>query len=264
LNDRLGIFLVITAERTAFYPTPLSGLQCSKAAKSMHVFISDAHIRTDKSYRCQMLIKFLHDIRHRLTSLYILGDLFEFWFEYNLVFPKDYFAALAALYNLILDGKHVHYILGNHEVTIGRFLNNFGFTVHHGPKIFEIDGMRVLLEHGNKIDKRLWTSLWENLLTSKLNHALYRLLHPDLGILLAQGIAHLSRKQHRSEQLENMLENYALRQLRAVDIVILGHSHHPVIKEYPAGKYYINTGDWVRHFSYAMIGNGEISLNYYK
>lgn len=230
----------------------------------MHVFISDAHIRNDKSHRCQMLVKFLHDIRDRLTSLYILGDLFEFWFEYNLVFPKDYFTALAALYNLIQDGKHVHYILGNHEVTIGRFLNNFGFNVHRGPKIFEIDGMSVLLEHGNKIDRRLWTSLWENLLTSRINHALYRMLHPDVGIFLAQGIAYLSRKQHRSVRLENMLENYALRRLDDVDVVILGHSHHPVLKEYPDHKYYINTGDWVNHFSYAMIGAGEITLNYYQ
>jgi UDP-2,3-diacylglucosamine hydrolase len=230
----------------------------------MHIFISDAHIRTDKSYRSQMLVRFLHEFRSRLTDLYILGDLFEFWFEYNLVFPKDYFMPLATLYNLIEDGKRVHYILGNHEVTIGHFLNNFGFTVHPDPTVLEINGMRVLLEHGNKIDKRLWTSFWESLLTSKLNHALYRLLHPDLGIFLAQGIAHLSRKQHRSERLENMLESYALRRLHDVDAVILGHSHHPIFKKFPGNKYYINTGDWVKHFSYAIIDGNGVALNYYK
>ena len=230
----------------------------------MHIFISDAHIRTDKSYRCQKLIRFLQDMRSRLTNLYILGDLFEFWFEYNLVFPKDYFTPLATLYNLIEDGKGVHYILGNHEVTIGRFLKNFGFTVHHGSAILNVNGMRVLVEHGNKIDKRLWTSLWENLLTSKLNHTLYRLLHPDLGIFLAQAIAHLSRRQHRSYRLETMLENYAQRRLRDVDAVILGHSHQPVLKKFSGNKYYINTGDWVKHFSYAVIERGHISLNYYE
>ena len=230
----------------------------------MHVFISDAHIRTDRSYRCQMLVKFLHEIRPRLTSLYILGDLFEFWFEYNLVFPKDYFTPLAALYNLIEEGKSVHYILGNHEVAIGRFLKNFGFAVHPGPTIFEIDGKRVLLEHGNKIDKRLWTSFWESLLTSKINHALYRLLHPDLGIFLAQGISYLSRKQHRSQQLENMLESYAMRRTDEVDIVMLAHSHSPMLKKFSTNKYYINTGDWVHHFSYAVIDGKNISLNYYK
>jgi UDP-2,3-diacylglucosamine hydrolase len=229
----------------------------------MHVFISDAHIRTDKSYRCKMLLRFLRDIRPRLTHLYILGDLFEFWFEYNLVFPKDYFTPLAALYNLIRDGKQVHYVLGNHEVTIGNFLKNFGFIVHSKPTTVEIDGKRVFLAHGNKIDKRLWTTLWDGLLTSKFNHMLYRWLHPDIGIFLAQGIAFLSRKQHTSEGLMSLLESYALHRLQTVDVVILGHSHSPVLKEYPREKYYINAGDWVNNFSYVVIDGGKISLNYY-
>jgi len=253
-------FVDTRLDRAIIYSNRIIGLRLS----IMHIFISDAHIRTDRSYRCQMLVKFLHEIRPRLTDLYILGDLFEFWFEYNLVFPKDYFTPLATLYSLIEEGKNVHYILGNHEVTIGRFLKNFGFTVHPGPALFKINGKRVLLEHGNKIDKRLWTSFWESLLTSKMNHALYRLLHPDLGIFLAQGISYLSRKQHRSYQLENMLENYARRRIDEVDIVMLAHSHSPTIKKISKSKYYINTGDWVQHFSYALIDGARISLNYYK
>jgi UDP-2,3-diacylglucosamine hydrolase len=149
-------------------------------------------------------------------------------------------------------------------VTIGNFLNSFGFIVHPEPTIFDIEGKRVLLAHGNKIDKRLWTILWEGLLTSKLNHALYRLLHPDLGIFFAQGIAHLSRKQHQSDRLIKMLEHYALHRLKDVDVVILAHSHYPIFKKLPGNKYYINTGDWVRNFTYAVIDQQEISLNYYK
>lgn len=230
----------------------------------MHFFISDAHIRTDISYRSKMLIKFLRDIRSDMTDLYILGDLFEFWFEYNIVFPKDYFRTLAALYNLIQDGKTVHYIMGNHEVMIGRFLKEFGFVVHPEHTTLNIDGKSVLLAHGNKIDKRLWTILWEGLLTSKLNHALYSLIHPDIGVFLAQGIAYLSRKQRRSVNLINLLENYARSKLKEVDIVILAHSHIPVFKKFPDNKYYINTGDWIEHFSYGVIDNGKVSLHYYK
>jgi len=229
----------------------------------MHIFISDAHIRTDESPRAQMLIRFLNDIKSEVTDLYILGDLFEFWFEYNIVFPKDYFKTLATLYNLIQNKKSVHYILGNHEVTIGNFLRNFGFTVHSGDTILNIDGKCVFLAHGNKIDKRLWTAIWEGLLTSRLNHSLYSLIHPDIGVFLAQGIAYLSRKQRRSPNLIKMLERYALKKLNNVDIVILAHSHIPVFKKYE-NKYYINTGDWIQHFSYATIGNGKVALNYYK
>ena len=230
----------------------------------MHYFISDAHIRTDNNYRAKLLIKFLRDIKSKMTHLYILGDLFEFWFEYNLVFPKDYFKTLAALYNLIQDGKKIHYILGNHEVMIGDFLKNFGFTVHSEKTILDINGKNVFLAHGNKIDKRLWITLWKGLLTSKLNHALYRLIHPDVGVFLAQGIAYLSRKQHHSSNLINQLENYARSKLQEVDVVILAHSHIPVIKKFGSNKYYVNTGDWINNFSYVVIDKGKISLHYYK
>lgn len=230
----------------------------------MHVFISDAHIRTDNSPRGKVLIKFLNEIKSKISDLYILGDLFEFWFEYNIVFPKDYFKTLAALYNLIQDGKRVHYVLGNHEVMIGNFLKNFGFIVHPSGTTLNVDCKKVFLAHGNKIDKRLWTTIWQGLLTSKLNHALYSLIHPDIGVFLAQGIAYLSRKQRRSPNLISMLENYALKKLNEVDIVMLAHSHIPVFKKFVDNKYYINTGDWIDHFSYAVIDNGEVALNYYR
>lgn len=230
----------------------------------MHYFISDAHIRTDENYRSKLLIKFLRDIRSKMTDLYILGDLFEFWFEYNLVFPKNYFKTLAALYNLIQDGKKIHYILGNHEVMIGNFLRNFGFTVHGEDAIIDIAGKSVFLAHGNKFDKRLWNTLWDKILTSKLNHALYSIIHPDIGVFLAQGISYLSRKQHSNPELVNLLEHYAQSKLEEVDIVILAHSHIPVLKEFRNNKYYINTGDWVKNFSYAVIDEETISLHYYR
>lgn len=229
----------------------------------MQIFLSDAHIRTDDSFRAKILIKFLNDIKSAMTDLYILGDLFEFWFEYNIVFPKDYFKVLAVLYNLIQSGKRVHYILGNHEVMIGNFLRNLGVIVYPVETSINIDGKKIFLAHGNKIDKRLWTILWEGMLTSKLNHALYSFIHPDIGVFLAQGIAYLSRKQRRSPKLIQNLENYALRKLQEVDIVMLAHSHMPVFKKFANNKYYINTGDWLDHFSYAVINNGKVSLNYY-
>jgi UDP-2,3-diacylglucosamine hydrolase len=230
----------------------------------MHYFISDAHIRTDESYRSKLLVKFLREIKDKMTHLYILGDLFEFWFEYNLVFPKNYFKTLAVLYNLIQDGKKVHYILGNHEVIRGSFLENFGFVVHNNHVLLTIDGRRVFLAHGNKVDRRLWITLWDKMLTSRLNHALYSIIHPDVGVFLAQGISYLSRKQQGNPNLVQLLEQYAQRKLREVDIVMLAHSHIPVLKRFQSNKYYINTGDWVKHFSYVVIDRGRVELRKYR
>jgi UDP-2,3-diacylglucosamine hydrolase len=230
----------------------------------MHYFISDAHIRSDENYRSKLLVRFLHDIEPKMTHLYILGDLYDFWFEYNLVFPKKYFKTLAVLYNLIQNGKEIHYVLGNHEVMRGSFLKNFGFVVHHNHALLTIDGKRVYLTHGHKIDKRLWITLWEKLLTSRVNHTLYSVIHPDVGIFLAQGISYLSRRQQGNPNLVHLLEQYAQKKLRDVDIVILAHSHIPVLKRFYSNKYYINTGDWIKHFSYAVIDRGRVVLRKYR
>ena len=230
----------------------------------MYIFISDAHIRTDTSYRAQLFMRFLREKRHDLAGLFILGDLFEFWFEYNIVFPKDYFKTLALLYNMIDQGIDVHYILGNHEVMIGQFLRDFGFTVHDKQARLSLLGKKVFLAHGHMLDRRLWTILWQKLLTSRTNHALYRLIHPDIGVFLAQGIAYLSRRQRRSPQAIALLERYAREQLRESDIVVLAHSHVPVLKHFGNGKYYVNTGDWLEHFSYATLDKDGVRLQYYR
>ncbi|MEO0129605.1 MAG: UDP-2,3-diacylglucosamine diphosphatase [candidate division WOR-3 bacterium] len=230
----------------------------------MHIFLSDAHIRKDDSYRGKLLIKFLNEIKYDIENLFIVGDMFEFWFEYNIALPKDYFKILATFFNLHQLGVKLHYILGNHEVMIGDFLKNLGFYIYPNGAEIELDGKKIYLAHGHKIDRRLWTVFWENLLTSKINHKLYSLVHPDIGVFLAQGIAHLSRQQPRSESLSAMLEKFAIKKLNDFDIVILAHSHIPVFKNYPEGKYYINTGDWVDNFSYGKMDNGKISLNFYK
>jgi|UniRef100_A0A7V3RFW8 UDP-2,3-diacylglucosamine hydrolase len=230
----------------------------------MHIFISDAHIRKDDSYRARLLIKFLKEIKPDLENLFIIGDMFEFWFEYDIAIPKDYFKVLAEFYTLHQNGIKIYYILGNHEVMIGDFLRKLGFIIYPDSVSIELDGKKIYIAHGNKIDCRPWTVFWERILTSKLNHQLYKLLHPDIGVFLAQGIAHLSREQPRSLRLNTLFENFALHKLKDYDIVILAHSHIPVFKCYPGGKYYINTGDWVDNFSYAKLEKGIISLNYYK
>ncbi|MCX7994566.1 MAG: UDP-2,3-diacylglucosamine diphosphatase [candidate division WOR-3 bacterium] len=230
----------------------------------MHIFLSDAHIRKDDSLRAQLLVKFLNEIKGELKNLFIVGDLFEFWFEYNVVIPKDYFKILATFYNLHLSGVGLHYILGNHEVLIGDFLKNLGFVLYPDDARIELDGKKIYLAHGNRIDRRIWTLFWENLLNSKINHALYSLLHPDIGVFLAQGVAHLSRQQPRNLNLSIMLERFALEKLNEFDIVILAHSHIPVFKNLKNGKYYINTGDWVDNFSYVKLKDGIVSLNYYR
>ncbi|KPK68953.1 hypothetical protein AMJ87_11160 [candidate division WOR_3 bacterium SM23_60] len=229
----------------------------------MHIFVSDAHIRKDRDRSARMLSQFLHDMAPHMSQLYIVGDLFEFWFEYKSVPPKRYHKTLAKLCGIIQDGIPIHYLLGNHEVMVGSYLKNVGFTVHEQPTAFTIHGKRVLVAHGDKIDRRAWSTLWEYLLTSKINRSLYQLFPPDIGILIAQSVAALSRKRPFSADVSQSLEQYARSQLRVNDVVILGHSHIPAFAELIDRKYYINLGDWIGHFTYAAIDKEKVVLERY-
>ena len=162
------------------------------------------------------------------------------------------------------SGITIHYILGNHEVMVGDLLKDYGFTVHRQPMTVTIHGRRVYVNHGNKIDRRPWSALWERLLTSKVNRSLYQLIHPDVGVVLAQSVAALSRKQPFSTDISAMFEEYARSQLRDHDIVILAHSHIPAFSRFKDDKYYINLGDWIEHFTYAVIDKETVALKQYR
>lgn len=229
----------------------------------MHIFVSDAHIRRDGDRSARMLSEFLHDITPHMSQLYIVGDLFEFWFEYRGVAPKRYLKTLTTLCNIIQHGIPIHYLLGNHEVTVGSYLKNLGFTIHEKPTTFTIHGQTVLVAHGDEIDRRVWSTVWEYLLTSKINRSLYQLFPPDIGILIAQSVAALSRKKPFSADVSKSLEKYARTQLHNHDVVILGHSHIPAFAELIDRKYYINLGDWIGHFTYAAIDAEKVALERY-
>lgn len=229
----------------------------------MHIFVSDAHIRRDNDRSARMLGQFLRDMKTRMSQLYIVGDLFEFWFEYKSAVPKRYLRTLATLCDIIENGIPIHYLLGNHEVMVGTYLENAGFTIHREPTTFTIYGQRVLVAHGDKIDRRAWSTVWEYLLTSKINRSLYQLFPPDIGILIAQSVAALSRRRPFSADVSASLEKYARMQLSNNDIVILGHSHIPAFAELINKKYYINLGDWIGHFTYAAIDAEKVVLERY-
>jgi len=230
----------------------------------MHIFLSDAHIRKDRDRSARMLSQFLRDMKPHMSQLYIVGDLFEFWFEYKSIPPKRYLKTLALLCDIIQSGIPIHYLLGNHEVMVGNYLKNVGFTVHEQPTAFTIYGNRVFVAHGDTIDRRAWSTLWEYLLTSKINRSLYQLFPPDIGILIAQSVAALSRKRPFSADVSESLEKYARTQLQDNDIVILAHSHIPVCAEIIDRKYYINLGDWIEHFTYAAMDKTKVVLERYR
>ena len=237
--------------------------------QSSAYFISDAHLGRNKleieERKQKYLIEFFHEVAKNGNYLFIVGDLFDFWFEWRWVIPKDTFPILAELKSLVDCGIQVHYLAGNHDFELPGFLETeIGLAVHPNDLDIKISDTRFFIFHGDGILSRdKGYRLMKKIIRHPWSVALYRLLHPDLGIAFAKLTSkmshdHLSLKYSEKDEAEN--RDFALAMLRSgFDAVIIGHSHNPQIRQFPEGTY-INLGDWMREFTYAVWDGNHLSL----
>jgi UDP-2,3-diacylglucosamine hydrolase len=231
---------------------------------SAHYFVSDAHIGGGSHDAEQRLFRFLESIRGRARSLYILGDLFEFWFEYNQAIPKPGFKALAELAELSRTGTHIGYLKGNHDFWFKDFWHRELGAEAADELDVTLDGKRVFLAHGDVLDRALVPQIFRVLMRSRIDGWLYSLLHPDIGIGLALSVARASRVKSTKPRIIADMARFAEGKLGSgFDIVIMGHSHMPECRRFGAGVY-INVGDWMTHFTYGVIRDGEPSLEVFE
>jgi UDP-2,3-diacylglucosamine hydrolase len=200
--------------------------------------------------------------------LVILGDLFDFWFEYKHAMPKDQFPILNLLYDLNQKGIPVDYVSGNHDFWMDDFFTEqLGLTLHKDFLDMEYQGKKLHLIHGDGLspsDKGY--HFLKKILRNPVNIWLYRKLPPDWAIPLAKFVSGTSRDYttRREHHFEKDYEDYAKSKLsEGIDLVAIGHLHIPVYKEFDDGIY-INTGDFINHFSYAKITQNSVNLNYLK
>jgi UDP-2,3-diacylglucosamine hydrolase len=231
---------------------------------SAHYFVSDAHIGGGSPDAEQRLFRFLESIRGRAKSLYILGDLFEFWFEYSRAIPKQGFRALAELAELSRTGTRIGYLKGNHDFWFKDFWKRELGAEASDELDVTLDGKRVYLAHGDALDRALVPQVFRALMRSRLNGWLYSLLHPDIGIGLAQRVARASRVKSAKPSLVEDMARFAGGKLESgFDIVIMGHSHVPELRRFNGGVY-IDVGDWLTHFTYGVIRDGVPSLEVFE
>lgn len=232
-------------------------------------FVSDAHLgsgeKSDDQTK-QKLLDFFNTVNKHGDRLYIVGDLFDFWFEYRSVIPRQYFDILIALRELVTKGIKVGFITGNHDFWVDNFfIKDMGISVHKVPLEVTINGYRLLIAHGDGLAKKdRGYRLLKKVLRHPLNIRLYRLLHPDIAFALAGFFSKTSRNYKELKNVDEEYIEYAKSRFQeGFDFVILGHTHRPQV--YHNGeKTYINTGDWLNHFTYAKLEKGRLSLEHWK
>ncbi|RCK74580.1 MAG: UDP-2,3-diacylglucosamine diphosphatase [Ignavibacteriae bacterium] len=231
-------------------------------------FISDAHLgladKNTEEKKEQMLINFFNMAALDASSIYILGDLFDAWFEYKTVIPKGFHRTIAKLDDLVKKNVKIHYLTGNHDFWMNNFFQEeIGINVHFDSYSFTHEGKKIFLHHGDGLSKKdIGYRILKKILRNSFNIKLYKLLHPDLGISLAKKFSHMSRKHSSDKKYIEMDElNDIVEKIinQGYDVVIMGHLHQPMQKKIGKGEF-INLGDWISHFTYAVMQNGVIEL----
>jgi len=217
----------------------------------------------------QEFIRFLHDLAGQgVRRVMVMGDLFDFWFEYKHVVFSGYFNVLRAFAELREQGIELHLVCGNHDFWAGRFLeNDLGFRIHREPVTLAFGGRKALLAHGDGLNNKDWGyRLYKRFARAKPVIAGFSLIHPDMAMAIASRVSRTSRRMLIQEDPAKGAEALALREFAKktlaegqADIVMCGHAHAPAREEHPTPRgagLYLNTGDWMYHRSYVMW-NGE-------
>ncbi len=235
-------------------------------------FTSDFHLGADfemsSAEREKKVVRWLESIQSRARAIYLVGDTFDYWFEYRYVIPKGYSRFFAQLTRMIDDGIEVHFIKGNHDMWVfDYFQNEIGMLVHDHFVQSEWDGKTFYITHGDGLGNTDKSYLFiRRILRNKWAQSIFASLHPSLGIPLMRWTSRKSRIKSATLDLEKQLsgmleflESFFADQ--SIDFFICGHIHQPIKREMKSGRItFCNLGDWIDNFSYAEWDGNELCL----
>ncbi len=241
-------------------------------------FSSDNHLGApndeESSLREKNFIAWLEHVRKDAQAIYLLGDLFDFWFEYKTVVPKGFVRVLSKLAEIVDSGIPIVFFVGNHDMWMDDyFQKELGITVHFKPIELTIDKTSFFIGHGDGLGpgdkgyKRM-----KKVFTNSFAKTLYRWIHPDLGMRLGKRLSLKNKLISGKEDIKFLGEEkewlaiYSRRKLKEkhFDYFIFGHRHLPLEIELEKNSKYINLGDWITYFTYGVFDGNSVELKTWK
>ncbi|HNL84716.1 MAG TPA: UDP-2,3-diacylglucosamine diphosphatase [Chitinophagales bacterium] len=235
-------------------------------------FLSDLHLGaqsyTQSLAREKTIISFLNHIKTDAQVLFFVGDIFDFWFEYRQAVPKYFVRFLAKIAELKDAGIDIYFIKGNHDLWMRNYLNDeLGVQIIEDTIELNSGGKRILITHGDGKGKGdLKYKILKKIFTNPVSNFLFSWLHPDIGIKIALLWSRSSftdpiTEVFKGEENEWLLQ-YAQQMAneKQYDFVLMGHRHLPMEINLANGATYINLGDWIYNFTYAVFDGNLLSL----
>jgi len=233
-------------------------------------FIADAHLgKSEESCkRAERIAAFFRWLHGRVSHIYIVGDLFDYWFEYVSVIPNTAPHVVFELYNLVQSGVAVTMFAGNHDYWLGKYMHDsVGVEIVPDEAVVKHQGRTLYIHHGDGLyPKDYGYRILKKILRNRVSIFLYSLLHPDCAYLIAHIFSRTSRNylappSGKYELYTRLYRDIADKRLKdGYDAVIYGHSHVPLIEQRSQGTLVL-LGDWITHNTYVILENGEFTLN---
>lgn len=238
--------------------------------ENMIYFISDVHLgffkRQEDKKREDRLLNFLNDIKKDCSTLLIVGDLFDYWFEYKTVIPREFYRTLTALESMSKSGIKIEYLMGNHDFGhFDFFEKELGIKVFENDIVREYSGKKFYISHGDgKSYNDTGYKIIKKITRNNFAKRLYCRLHPDWGIGMASGSSRHSRSYTDVKNYgtkDGMSDFAEIKIKEGFDYVVMGHRHKAEIKEFGSGKY-INLGEWIKKPSYGKFDGKEFIIEF--
>lgn len=241
-------------------------------------FLSDFHLgapdHASSLVREKIIVQFLDEIKKDAAEIFIVGDMFDFWYEYRKVVPKGYVRLLGKLAELSDAGIPIHFWVGNHDMWMrDYFKKELNIPVYFESREFERNGKKFLIGHGDGLGpgdhgyKRL-----KKVFRNPVSKWLFGILPPVAGMGLANYLSRRSRAQTGAkeevflgEEKEWLIQHCKeVMKKKNIDFFVFGHRHLPIDYRLNEGSRYINLGDWIRYFTYAVFNGENLELSSYK
>ena len=223
--------------------------------------------------REKKFVAWLDEIKQDAEVLFLVGDLFDFWFEYKTVVPKGFVRVLGKLGELSDSGIQIHFFVGNHDLWMrDYFQTELNIPVYYDNKEFTFNNKTFLIGHGDgKGPGDMGYKYMKKVFVHPVSKWFFGWLHPDIGVGLAQYLSVKNKLISGESDVKFLGEDnewliiYAKRKLETkhFDYLVFGHRHLPMIYPLNPNANYVNLGDWITYFTYAVFDGENFELKNY-